>query len=300
MIASANVQHLIIARRMTIHVPIAGKPDGTQSVQRAAELLRTIASHNRAGLRVVDLCEMTGLKRPTVHRLLQCLARERLVVRNARTRNYHLGPMLYELGLTAAPAVRLDALCRPHLRALADATGDMAFLTLRSGFDAVCIDRQEGEFWIRTYTLDVGTRRPLGIGAGSLAILAALNDQERREVLAVNCERYPAYNDASASQLDRLAKQTQRRGFAIHDGSVSGARAIGMPVYDASGTPIAGVSVSAIMSRMEEKRWPELVHRLRECAEAIQRGLKTSASTPTIGTKNRGAARPRSRTAKST
>ncbi|MGE5526418.1 MAG: IclR family transcriptional regulator [Rhodospirillaceae bacterium] len=284
---------------MTLRLPTAGRPDGTQSVQRAAAVLRTLASHNRAGLRVVDLCEMTGLKRPTVHRLLQCLARERLVVRNARTRNYHLGPMLYELGLTAAPAVKLDALCRPHLRALADATGDMAFLTLRSGFDAVCIDRQEGEFWIRTYTLDVGTRRPLGIGAGSLAILAALDDRERSEVLAVNRERYPAYNDASALQLGRMAKQTQRRGFAIHDGSVSGARAIGIPVYDASGAPIAGVSVSAIMSRMEEKRWPELVRRLRECADAIQRGLKASAATVPLTAKNRGAPRSRLRTTKS-
>lgn len=256
---------------------VSTRPDGTQSVQRAAILMRTIASHNRAGVRVVDLCEFTGLRRPTVHRLLQCLLRERLVARNTRTRNYHLGPMLYELGLTASPSVKLDALCRPHLSALAEATGDLAFLTLRSGVDGVCIDRQAGAFWVRTHTLHVGSRRPLGIGAGSLAILAALDDRERRATLAANSTRYPHYDGASAAQLARLVTQARRRGFAVHDGPVSGARAIGMPVFDATGLPIAGVSVSAVRSRMKEERWPELVRRLKACAGAIEIALRAAA-----------------------
>lgn len=251
----------------------ADAPEGTQSVQRAAMLLRVIASHNRAGLRVVDLCRLTGLRRPTVHRLLQCLASESLVVRNARTRNYHLGGMLYELGLTAAPPVRLADLSRKDLRALADATGDMVFLTLRSGPDAVCVDRQEGAFWIRTYTLEVGTRRPLGIGAGSLAILSALPEGEIRRAIDANRERLAAYNGLTARRLLRMVRQAQARGFAVHDGSVSGARAIGVPIRDTHGEPVAGISVSAITSRMQEPRWPQLVALLRDHAASIERAL---------------------------
>jgi DNA-binding IclR family transcriptional regulator len=245
-------------------------PEGTQSVQRAATLLRIIASHNRAGLRVVDLCQLTGLRRPTLHRLLQCLAHENLITRNARTRNYHLGPMLYELGLSAAPAVRLADIARPHVRALADATGDMVFLTQRSGFDAVCVDRQEGAFWIRTYTLEVGTRRPLGIGAGSLAILSALPEEEIRAVVDANRDRLPAYNELTARKLMRMVRLAQQRGFAVHDGSVSGARAIGVAIHDAQGVPIAGISVSAVTSRIQEARWPRLGEHLSAIAAALQ------------------------------
>ena len=133
--------------------------------------------------------------------------------------------MLYELGLSAAPTVKLEELCRPNIRSLADATGDMVFLTLRSGLDAVCIDRQEGAYWIRTYTLEVGTRRPLGIGAGSLAILSALPRGGDPEHAGVRPARLEAYNGVTAKKLLRLVRQTQRRGYAVHDGSVSGARA---------------------------------------------------------------------------
>lgn len=249
-------------------------PGGTQSVQRAAMLLRIIASHNRTGLRVVDLCELTGLRRPTVHRLLQCLANEKLVTRNMRTRNYHLGQLLYELGVTAAPAIKLEDLCRSDIRALAEVTGDMAFLTLRSGLDAVCIDRQEGSFPIRTYTLEVGTRRPLGVGAGSLAILSALPGEQISEVVQQNRARLPAYNGLTAKELLRLVRQTQNRGFVVHDGSVSGARAVGVALIDATGSPFAALSVSAITARMQQTRWAEIVKLMRHHAQVIQKSIE--------------------------
>lgn len=248
----------------------AARADGTQTVQRAAALLRTIASHNRGGLRVVDVCRMTGLNRPAAHRLLQCLAREHLLVRSTRTRNYHLGPLLYELGLTAAPSVRLEQLCRSHIKALADLTGDMVFLTLRSGYDAVCIDRQEGAFWIRTYTLEVGTRRPLGIGAGSLAILSGLPDDEIRDIISFNSKRLEAYNGLTAKKLSRMVMQSKQRGYAVHDGAVSGARAIGVAIRDGSGAPTAAVSVSGVASRMQVTRWSELVPLMREQVAKIE------------------------------
>ena len=233
-------------------------------------LLRVIASHNRPGLRVVDLCHLTGLRRPTVHRLLQCLVREGLVSRHGRTRSYHLGNLLYELGVTAAPALKLEDICRTHIRAIADATGDMVFLTLRSGLDAVCIDRQEGAFPIRTYTLEIGTRRPLGIGAGSLAILSAIPDEDMQRIVELNCSRLPAYNGLTDRKLLRLVRQTRARGFAVHDGSVSGARAIGIALADPNGQPFAAISVSAITSRMQEPRWPEIVALMKQQARAIE------------------------------
>ena len=250
-----------------------GAPEGTQSVQRAAALLRIIASHNRPGLRVVDLCKATGLRRPTLHRLLQCLAHENLVVRNPRTRNYHLGPMLYDLGLSAAPSLKLAELCRKHLRALADATGDMVFLTRRSGPDSVCIDRQNGACWMRAFTLEVGTRRPLGVGAGGLAILSALGKEDLRRAIDANRLRLREYEGLTPHRLMHMVRESQKRGFAVHDGAVSGARAIGVAIRDPHGEPVAAVSVSATIARMPESRWPEIVRMLRAEAKQIERAI---------------------------
>jgi DNA-binding IclR family transcriptional regulator len=257
----------------------AAPPEGTQSVQRVFALLRVIALHNRGGLRVVDLCRITQLRRPTLYRLLQCLEHENLVVRNERTRNYHLGPMLHELGLSAAPPVPMTALCRPHLRAIADATGDMVFLTQRSGPDALCLDRQEGRHWTRAFNLDIGTRRPLGIGAGGLAILSALPPDQMRRIVSVNQVRLGEFDGLTAAGVRRMVRQTQARGFAVHDGATSGARAIGIPIRDRKGMPVAAISVSAPVQRMPAARWAEIVALLSAEAKSIERSLGNARRT---------------------
>src|SRR5215208_7421692 len=148
----------------------------TQSRERALMLMREIAAHNRTGTRLLDLASRTGLQRPTVHRMLKCLTLENMVQQDPESHRYFLGPMVFELGLTAAPRFNLREICNPAMNRIAEATGDTVFLTQRSGLDAVCVDRHEGTFPIKTFTLEIGMRRPLGVGTGSLAILSALQD----------------------------------------------------------------------------------------------------------------------------
>lgn len=248
-------------------------PDGTQSVQRVFSLLRTIALHNRGGLRIVDLCRLTDLRRPTLHRLVQCLEREGYVTRNSRTRSYHLGPMLHELGISATPGVRLEDVCRSHLRSIADSTGDLVFLTQRSRWDAVCIDKQAGNHWARTFTLDVGTRRPLGVGAGSLAILSALPSAEIQAAIDINGPALQEFEQLTTTRLKRLVRETQTRGFAVHDGLRSGARALGFAMRNEAGVCVAAISISADRKRLPESRWSELSELLRKTTSRIQRGI---------------------------
>src|SRR5690606_20502280 len=71
-------------------------------------------------------------------------------------------------------------------------------LTIRSGFDGVCIARAEGAFPIKVFVLDVGRRRPLNIGASATAILSALPDDEIHRICLANHERtardYPLFD----------------------------------------------------------------------------------------------------------
>ena len=162
--------------------PITGK----QSIERAACVMRVIASRNATGLRLVDISRHAKLERPTAHRILRCLIAEGMVRQDPETRHYFLGHLIFELGLAASSNFNLRDICHPSLVRLAEKTGDTVFLTIRSGYDTVCIDRKEGSFPIRTLTLDVGTRRPLGVGAGGLALLMSLPDQTVDEVISAN------------------------------------------------------------------------------------------------------------------
>ena len=49
---------------------------GTQSIERAMEVMRSVAEAGIQGARLMDLVKATGLKQPTVSRLIAALVRE--------------------------------------------------------------------------------------------------------------------------------------------------------------------------------------------------------------------------------
>ena len=254
----------------------AQRLSGTQSIERALLLLREIAAHNRAGSRLLDLATRTGLQRPTVHRMLKCLTLEGMVQQDPDTHRYYLGSMVFELGLTAAPRFNLRDICHPSMTRIADATGDTVFLTQRSGLDAVCIDRHEGTFPIKTFTLDVGVRRPLGVGTGSLAILSALSEDEAKSVVNSNTVRLTEYGLTPATLLS-LVKRAQKLGYAVREmPTLAGVRSIGHAVHNHSGVAFAALSVSAISSRMTEKRVTELAGLLKNETRLIEKQLASA------------------------
>ena len=250
---------------------------GTQSIERALTLLREIAAHNRGGSRLLDLATRTGLQRPTVHRMLKCLAVESMVQQDPDSHRYFLGPMVFELGLTATPRFNLREVCHPALTRIAEATGDTVFLTQRSGLDSVCLDRREGTFPIKTFTLEVGMRRPLGVGTGSLAILSALPEDEIDKVVGANNVRLPEYGLNGGSLLSQV-KRAQKLGFAMREmPGLAGVRSVGQALRNQGGVPFAALSVSTISSRMSEKRAAEIATLLKNETRQIERQISNGS-----------------------
>jgi DNA-binding IclR family transcriptional regulator len=250
---------------------------GTQSIERALLLLREIAAHNRGGSRLLDLATRTSLQRPTVHRMLKCLATESIVQQDPDSHRYYLGSMMFELGLTAAPRFNLREICHPALTRIAEATGDTVFLTQRSGLDSVCLDRREGAFPIKTFTLEIGMRRPLGVGTGSLAILSALSEDEIQRVVTANSARLTEYGLSSPVLLAQV-KKSQKLGYAMRDVSgLAGVRSVGQTLRNQSGMAFAALSVSTISSRMSEKRAVEVAQLLKGESRQIERQLASGA-----------------------
>jgi DNA-binding IclR family transcriptional regulator len=243
---------------------------GTQSLQRAAALLRALMSASGNGASAAQLAERTSIDRTTVHRMLRCLAAEGLASQDSRSRHYTLGPLAYELGIAAAGRLDMRALCSPVLRRIADETQDTAFLIIRSGDDSVCIDRAEGSYPVRALVVDVGTRRPLGVGAGSLAILGALQPAEGEDVILRNSPRIGAYDGLTPDGLRLQMLRTQADGHVALDVvGVMEVRAVAVAIRTPAGHAIAALSVAAVRTRMSEIRVAALIKRLHHEADEV-------------------------------
>lgn len=253
---------------------------GTQVIQRVALLLRLLTANHRKGLRLVELGAMSGIERSTAHRILQGLIAERMAVQDHATKLYRLGPAMYEMGLAAAPGSQLRDVCHLHLSAIAERTGDTVFLTVRSGFDGVCVDRAEGAYPVKVFVLDVGRRRPLQIGGSGLAILSAMPDDDVRRIDEANAERlvrhYPRHVPAEFRQ--RLL-QARRQGYAVKDVlEVEGVRSVGVPIRDPAGRAVAAISVATLATRLKPERAAEVARTIQAAVAEIERELRTEAA----------------------
>jgi DNA-binding IclR family transcriptional regulator len=235
--------------------PIPSKvPTGVQSVERTIALLRSVANYNDQGARLSDIARACALHTSTTHRILSILVAEGFVTHDRVSKLYHLGIELYRLGMAAHQYLIRDRF-RSTLEKIERETEDTVFLLIRSGNDALCIDRIEGTYPIRTIPIDIGSRRPLGIGVASLSLIAFLPPAEFEAVLAANASRYPQYKNLSADDIRQLAIESREAGYVVslglfHDNIIS----IGIPVFDSHSHVVASIAVSAISQRMTPNR----------------------------------------------
>jgi DNA-binding IclR family transcriptional regulator len=233
---------------------------GTQSVARAARLLRLVSASGTEGLSVADAAHRAELTRPTAHRLLSALRHEGLVDLDGRTGRWMAGPELYVMGAAAAARYDVTGIGRDIVRSLAVRTEESAFLSVRRGDETVCLLREEGSFPIRSFVLSEGVRFPLGVASAGLAILAFLPSHDVDAYL----ERHPELGERfgrlhSPGRLRTRLRETVERGYAVNPGLiVEGSWGLGAAVFDRDGHPQWALSLTGVEFRFAGERRAEL------------------------------------------
>ena len=242
----------------------------TGGVPRVFAVIRALTTVQAEGARVTQLARTVGLTQATTHRLLQSLVSEGIVEQDERSKLYRLSIEFFALAAHAGNPGDLRTLCRPVLLRLCASLGDSIFLLARSGFDAVCLDRSEGPFPIRSFTGDVGGRIALGVGQGAMAILAFLPEAEREEVIRFNLSRVREYGVYDEVYLRTEIARVRQSGYAARNtGLLEGMAGAAVPICDPEGRAVAALSVGTIADRLNADRMPTVVELLKREAAAL-------------------------------
>jgi len=212
-----------------------------QVIERMFALMDVLASREEA-ISLKEISEKTGLHPSTTHRILNDLATGRFVDR-PQPGSYRLGMRLLELGNLVKGRLNVrDAALLP-MRELHKLIQQPVNLSMRQGDEIVYIERAYSERSGMQVVRAIGGRAPLHLTSVGKLFLAA-DDPQRIRAYATRTG-LAGHTKNSLTQLPALEREL-------------GVRCMAAGIYDDQAKLVAGLSISAPASRLEDEWLPKL------------------------------------------
>jgi DNA-binding IclR family transcriptional regulator len=244
-----------------------GRPHTVQAVERAAALLKAVASASPPAT-AHDLARSSGLNRSTAWRLLATLERQGLVERDPTTQRYSVGYAIFQI----AAGDNHDSLVRrahPVLERLARKTRSTVSLAVAKRFNLVYVDQVDEPRALSPNWL--GRSLPLHATSGGKAFLAWLPKEERDAILTGRLKRFTATTVTERRRLERELAADRRRGYSACLGELEEILwGVSSAVLDQRGRPIAIVNAWGPSNRFTAERLPTVGATTAHAAEEIR------------------------------
>ncbi len=240
-----------------------------QVIERLFLLLEVLAKNGQA-MSLKEISEAAKLHPSTTHRILNDLTIGRFVER-PEAGTYRLGMRLLELGTLVKDRLNVRDLALGPMRELHRLIQQPVNLSVRQGDEIIYIERAYSERSGMQVVRAIGGRAPLHLTSVGKLFLAS-DDIARIRAYATRTG-LPSQTRNSLTQLHQLERElqeAQKSGVARDNEELElGVRCIAAGVRDDQGKLVAGLSISAPASRMEESWLPKLQSTANEISKAL-------------------------------
>jgi DNA-binding IclR family transcriptional regulator len=222
---------------------------GMSIISKAERVLAALTEHgpmNAAGLSR-ELDEPVS----SVYRIIRNMEGVGWVEKAHERGRFRLGASLIRVGQIVEDSLDVRRLSLPRLQELHGQTGESAYLCVRNGTHAVCIERIDGA-QVQALELPVGGSMALHRGAASQALLAFETPGFRRDYLdsLMNATLNP-FVASDRLKLEKDLDAVRESGIVVSDGDITpGVLTIAAPVIDHRGRVVASIALSALKSRL--------------------------------------------------
>ncbi|MBY3986538.1 IclR family transcriptional regulator [Rhodococcus fascians] len=231
-------------------------------------------------LRLVDLCERSGVPKPSVYRLAQELVALGLLERVGH--EYRIGFSVFALSQRAGSTSLLRRVGRPVLVDLVASTRGTAHLAVREGTHTCYLEKLGGTRSVHSLSR-VGGRLPLTCTASGKLLLAMAPDSNRLLDQLVESD-FPRLTAQSARSMHAVRREMvsirNQRLATEREEALVGYKSFAVPIYDSGDNAIAALSLTVPVDHTGDAA---LINALRLASHAITRQHTHAAmSTPSV------------------
>lgn len=217
--------------------------------------------------RVTDLAQAFGLARSNAHRTLQTLVECGWAVQDPATSAYRPSLRMFELGALVAEVADVGALLRPHLTALAQATGETIHLATLDGHEIVYLDKFDSPLPVAAYSRVGGRAAAYCVASGKALLAAARLDVAALQARLGTLVAHTPNSIVDVKALHAELERTRERGFAENREEWRlGVCGLGVPVFNARAEAVAALGMSVPSIRFARTQASDLAEQLMVAA----------------------------------
>lgn len=244
-------------------------PEGAKAVDRTARVLMELAVHPD-GVTLSDLARALGEPLPTLHRTLSTM-RSYDLVRATEDGQFALGVSTVVLASAFTQGLDLRQEAKPVMAELRETTQETVHLGVLSGAQIVYIEKLDSPNAVRMVSRVGGTNPAFrtAIGQSILAYSSQSTLESAVELTEVQCGQ-----SVGLSEIHQDLQSVRDKGYGTDlEKNEIGICCVGAPVFDSTGQPVAGISVSTPSMRFQAQRESEFGAQVASAGREISRRL---------------------------
>ena len=225
-----------------------------------------------------EIVRLTGLTKPTVHRITNMLAEMGFIERDASRRGFVEGARLITLSLDTLAASAPRNLRHAVLRSVSETVGETCNFGILTGAEIVYLDRVEAK-WPLGLRFEAGSRVPAHCTALGKLLVSQLPSRERKAAIAnMPLTRYTGQTLTTRKAVADAIEAVRKSRIGIDNQEfIDGVVCVSVPVITPEGRVVGGIAISAPEARVTLERLLEHVPMMRDAANRL--GATFAATT---------------------
>lgn len=226
---------------------------------------------------LTEISKEVGIHKSKGFSILNTLSQFGFIEKDSLTKTYSLGPGLLALSRHVLDNIRYPEVVSPYLQRLAIETNGTAIFGLINGEHVIVVGKHEGNQNVG-FTVRLGHRFHLTLGAHGKAIVAFLPETEREKILSK--KKVYFYLDPSLMNMEVLREELNEcrsLGYAKDVGGITpGANVVSAPLF-AHHDKLIGCLI--LIGTFQEKKIEEFGPRVVDMACQISQKLGADVET---------------------
>jgi len=251
-------------------------------IRKAIAIIKLIVEEDRP-LGVTEIARTLSINKSTAFGILKALQEEELIVRDSSTKQYAMGPGLFQLSKMIFKRTDLTSVARPFLEDLMQLVDETVFLGVRQDDTVKILDVIEAKKDFKISS-PVGTKLPITAGAVGKVFLSLMSNEDL--ICLLENKGLPRYTEGSVTDLDLFLEEiekTRSLGYGIDlEEYIRGIRAVAALIRSGA-HPVAAIWVVGFTSSMTDEKLRHVIRHLTRTAELMSTRIASEIVPAYIG-----------------